>query len=417
MGISSAPELYQRAMEDIFADMEGVEIVMDDLLIHAPTVESHNKILKRVLQKARDVNLRFNPKETKLCQNSVEYVGHVISDKGVRVSEDKVRAVVQMPVPTSIANVQTLLGMVTYTCKFLKDLSAVTEPLRQLIKESNNRGFTWHWDEMHQEAFDKLKKMMTSTPVLRSYSLNEPIIISCDASQSGLGCVLLQNDKPVAYASKALTNAEYAYAQIEKELLAIVFAMKKFHSYIYGRTDVTVETDHLPLIRIFEKPLHQIPLRLQKMKMRVQHYHFTLVAKRGTEIPVADALSRAYISDTDVDQWQVFTTSLTEVKTTASFTDTRLKQLKEETEKDIGLQKLKHVIQAGWPIRRDTDPEVKPYFDYQEEMAEIDGIIFKGERVVIPFSMQKELLEIIHESHLGMVNLSTLFQTHGPYNT
>ena len=110
-------------------------------------------------------------------------------------------------------------------------------------KESHEQGFKWHFDKVHKEAFKKIKDAMTSAPVLRYYSLDEPVVISCNASQCGLGCVLLQNYASVAYGSKDLTDAEYAYAQIEKELLAIVFAIKKFHSYIFGRSDVTVEID------------------------------------------------------------------------------------------------------------------------------------------------------------------------------
>ena len=175
-----------------------------------------------------------------------------------------------MPEPSSIAHVQTLLGMVTYTCKFLPNLSTVTEPLRCLIKESHEHGFRFHFDEVHRNAVAELKKLMTEAPVLKYYSDDEPITISCDASQGGIGAVLMQNGRPIAYASKSLTSAEYAYAQVEKELLAIVFSFKKFHSYVYGRSDITVETDHLPLVRILEKPLHLVPLRLQKMKMTLQ---------------------------------------------------------------------------------------------------------------------------------------------------
>ena len=252
-------------MGEMFADIDGVEIIMNDILIHAPTLEVHNQRLDRVLRRCREQNLKLNPKKTKQCTNNVVYIGHVLSDEGVKIDDEKVKAVVNMPEPTSIDNVHTLLGMVTYTCKFLPNLSSVTEPLRELIKESNKPGFEFHFDEPHKESFEELKRMMTNAPVLRYYSLDEPITVSCDASQSGLGAVLMQGNKPVAYASKSLTKTEYAYAQIEKELLAIVFAYKKFHTYLYGRSDVTVETDHLPLVRIFEKLLHQVPLRLQKM--------------------------------------------------------------------------------------------------------------------------------------------------------
>lgn len=162
------------------------------------------------------------------------------------MDKEKLKAVLEMPEPRNKAEVQTFLGMVTYVCKYLKNLSAITEPLRQLVK---GNGEEFHFDESHRVAFQEVKHLMTTAPVLQYYSLTTPITISCDASQSGLGCVLLQNDSPVAYGSKALTDAEYAYAQIEKEMLAIVFAFKKFHTYVFGRNDITVETDHLPLVK------------------------------------------------------------------------------------------------------------------------------------------------------------------------
>ena len=411
MGVSSAPEIYQRAMGEMFADIDGVEIIMDDILIHAPTLEVHNQRLDRVLRQCREQNLKLNPKKTKLCTNNVVYIGHVLSDEGVKIDDEKVKAVVNMPEPTSIDNVHTLLGMVTYTCKFLPNLSSVTEPLRELIKESNKPGFEFHFDEPQKESFEELKRMMTNAPVLRYYSLDEPITESCDASQSGLGAVLMQGNKPVAYASKSLTKTEYAYAQIEKELLAIVFAYKKFHTYLYGRSDVTVETDHLPLVRIFEKPLHQVPLRLQKMRLSLQHYTFKLIGKSGKDIPVADALSRVFLPDTykelmDNSPYDVYAT---EVRSISAFTPKRQTQLVEETKRDQSLQKLAQVVRTSRPEHRaQLEAEVRVYFDAQEEISEVDGILFKGERVIIPESMRKEMLQIVHESHMGMVRCKQL---------
>ena len=412
MGVSSAPEIYQRAMSELFCDLEGVEIIMDDILIHAPTIELHNQRLEQVLQRCRDRNLKLNPKKTKLCAPEVEYVGHVLTQDGVKVSQEKVKAVVEMPEPKSVENIQTLLGMVTYTCKFLPNLSAVTEPLRQIIKDSSTPGFKFYFDEAHREAFKKLKQMMTSTEVLKFYSLEEPVTVSCDASQSGLGAVLIQGGRPVAYASKALTTAEYAYAQIEKELTAIVFAFKKFHSYLFGRDDITVETDHLPLVRILDKPLHQIPLRLQKMRMALQQYSFRVVGKSGKDIPVADALSRAYLPDTYPDlfkQMNYFKVYATEVRGISAFSPRKQRELLEETSNDPELQKLAKVVKEGWPDHRNKlSPEVRSYYDSKDEISVIDGVVFKGDRVIIPEAMKKDMLTIIHESHLGIVRCKQL---------
>ena len=208
---------------------------------------------------------------------------------------------------------------------------------------------------------------------------------------------------------KSLTSAEYAYAQIEKELLAIVFSCKKFHSYIYGRTDVVVETDHLPLVRIFEKPLHLVPLRLQRMRMTLQQYSFKLVGKSGKDIPVADALSRAYLPNTYpklLQEGSFTNVYAVEVRGTTAFSERRQKQLAAETEKDQQLQKVKQAIANGWTGK--VDPEIRPFAHVQDELSYIDGILFKGDRVVIPSTLREDMVQIIHEGHQGIVRSKQL---------
>ena len=144
-----------------------------------------------------------------------------------------------------------------------------------------------------QETFQKLKQLASSTPVLGYYDLSKPLCLSVDASSKGLGAVLLQDEKPLAYASRALTPTQQQYAQIEKETLAIVYGVQKFHQYIYGRT-TDVETDHKPLQYTLNRPLHEAPLRLQKMMLTWQRYYLKVKYVPGSELSVADALSRWY---------------------------------------------------------------------------------------------------------------------------
>jgi hypothetical protein len=411
MGISVAPEIYQRAMQELFGDIDGCEIIFDDLLLHAHDLESHNKLLKSVLQRARDNNVVFNINKLYLCQPQVEYVGHVLSSDGVKVSPDKVEAVINMPQPCSVSDIQTLLGMVTYTCKFIQNLSSLTEPLRQLMIEGSKPGFRWHWDPCHQKAFEDIKKAMTTTPVLGYYTLNKPITMSVDASQSGLGAVLLQDGRPIHYASKALTASQYNYAQIEKELLAITWGFEKFHTYLYGRSDITVETDHKPLVALKNKPLFQMPLRLQKMFMKIRHHTYNLVHKPGKEIPVPDCMSRLYQKRRlETESEDVFMVNTEEIRSTYSFSSKRLQEVREETKSDPTLQRLTSLLKSPrWPENRSKlNPDLRPYFDFLNELSVVDGIIFKGERVVIPESMRREMLGIIHESHLGMVKCKQL---------
>ena len=165
----------------------------------------------------------------------------------------------------------------------------MTKPLRELTAKDVD----FQWDEPQQAAFDALKAAVTNTPVLRYYNLDEEVTLQCDASQSGLGAALMQNGQPVAYASRALTSAETRYAQIEKELLAVLFAYQRFDAYVYGRANVNVENDQKPLEIIMRKTLDAAPK--QRMLLALQKYDINLRYKRGETMFLADMLSRAYL--------------------------------------------------------------------------------------------------------------------------
>ena len=210
------------------------------------------------------------------------------TDKGLEVDPAKVRAISEMPAPTDKLGVQRLLGLAQYLAKFLPHHSDVTKPLRDLMQSN----VLWVWNEAQQTAFEKLKEMVTRTPVLCYYNLKEEVTLQCDVSKSGLGAALMQNGQPVAYASRALTPAETCYAQIEKELLSIVFACDRFDAFVYGRDLVNLETDHKPLEAIFIKPLAATPKRLQRMLLRLQKYNLQVKYKKGKEMLLADTPSR-----------------------------------------------------------------------------------------------------------------------------
>ena len=233
---------------------------------------------------------QLNSSKVRLRRQEVPFIGHVTTDKGLRADPTKVQAITQMPRPTDVAGVQRLLGMIQYLAKFLPNLSDITKPLRELT----HKEVEWVWDQPQEDAFRKLQEAVTSTPVLRYYNLAEEVTIQCDASQTGLGAALMQNGQPVAYASRALTDAETRYAQIEKELLAIVF---RFDVYIYGRDVVKVESDHQPLKMIMRKPLNDAPKRLQRMLLQLQKYSLNVGYKKGKEMYLADTLSRAYLPE------------------------------------------------------------------------------------------------------------------------
>ena len=212
---------------------------------------------------------------------------------------EKVKAIDQMPPPEDKKGVERLLGLLNYVTKFIPDLSSITQPIRELLKKE----VMFHWDHEQETAFQLIKKRMTSAPVLAFYDVKKPVTVSCDASNFGLGAVLLQGNKPIAYAIRALTDTEKIYAQIEKELLAVVYALEKFNQYVYGKT-VQVESDHKPLESITKKSLCQASPRLQRILLRLQKYDVILNYKSGKEMMIADTLSRACCIDTNTDRME-----------------------------------------------------------------------------------------------------------------
>ena len=217
-GISSAPEVFQRRMHELMEGLQGVEVIADDFVVIGfgdtmkEAAADHDKNLGGLLSRCEQHNVKLNPDKIQFKKDKVPFIGHVATKDGVCVDPVKVQAVLEMPIPEDVAAVQRLLGFAQYLSKFLPRLSDVTKPLRELTQKD----MAWIWDHPQQAAVDKLKQMVTNTPVLGYYSLQEEMTIQCDASQTGLGAALLQNDQPVAYASCALTMAETHYAQIEK---------------------------------------------------------------------------------------------------------------------------------------------------------------------------------------------------------
>ena len=217
--------------------------------------------------------------------------------------------------------------------------------------------------------------------------------LQCDASQSGLGAAILQKGHPVPYASRALTSAEIRYAQIEKELLAIVFACERFDTYIHGKDVVMVETDHKPLETIVRKSLNSAPQRLQRMLLRLQRYNLDIRYKRGKELFLADTLSRAFPPDEEVSE---FVHELEEIDHKALLQDltvsgARWRQIESASADDPVLQELRLTIQRGWPLTRgDVSQCLYPYFDIRDELTVQGTLIFKGQQLVVPASLGVE---------------------------
>ena len=224
-----------------------MEVLRDDMLVvgygdtQHEANNNHNENLLRLLKRTREINLKFNKKKLNLRRSEVNFMGHVLTSDGLKPVADKVKAVAEMPRPTTKQETQSLLGFVNYLTKFLPRLSEVAQPLRELT--TKNARFVW--SSQHDKSFTEVKTLVSAHPVLKYYDMDAEVTIQCNASEKGMGATLLQNGQPVAFASRTLTPVEQRYAQTEKECLAIVCT--KFSQYITRRELITVESDHKPL--------------------------------------------------------------------------------------------------------------------------------------------------------------------------
>ena len=305
--------------------------------------------------------------------------------------ELKITAIEEFPVPENVSKLRTFIGMVNFIAKLIPNLSKELHPLHNLLKKD----VQWTWSNSQEAAFRKIKSLICDYNKLTIFNPHQPIYMENDASDYGLGSVLLQNNKPIAYASRTLTNSERNYAQIEKEMLAINFGLNKFHHYVYGQK-INIITDQKPLTYIVNKPLSKASKRLQSMLLRTQDYDFNLFYKQGTKIPIADALSRSPLKSSE------------QVETINNLSSTPLNQsslekIREAAEKDPVMTSLQRTISEGWPDdKKDLSPELRPYYDFRDEMSLEEGVIVRGERIVVPSSLRYDMKQKIHSGHMGI---------------
>ena len=407
-GISLAPEEFECKLHETLDDLPGVVVLRDDVLVtgygetHEEAVIDHDTNLARLLQRARETNLKLNKSKINLRKSEVKFMRHVITDEGLIPDPDKVKAVEEMPRPTCKKELLSLLGFVNYLSKFLPRLPEVAQPLRNLIAKEA----PFLWSPHHELAFAEIKQLVVNHPVLEFYHHKAEVTLQCDASDYGLGAALLQDGQPVAYASRTLSPVEINYAQIEKDCLAIVFGCQRFDQYLARKDKIHVESDHKPLQTIFKNPIHSAPCRLQRMCLRLLRYNLDVGYKKGSRMYLADHLFRATVGPKNeaekTDEFQVFSTELESLSLfdAIKLSPERLVQLKSCTAQDPVLMTLKTTVLTGWPEDRQQVPiSIRDYWLYREKVSVHNGVLFKSHRVNIP---SEEILSRIHSSHMGI---------------
>ncbi|PFX22499.1 Receptor-type tyrosine-protein phosphatase F [Stylophora pistillata] len=332
------------------------------------------KILCIYLRSAMNTIVHSPRKKFNLSPALSHLWGTDLPKNGVQRDPSKVAAITGMPTPADKAALQRFLGMCQYLSKFCPNLSQTVLPLRDLTRDDTE----FLWSEVHEAAFNSAKTLIASTTVLPYYDVSLPVTPQVDASDSAIGGVLLQEGHPVYFTSHTLSATEKNYAHIEKECLAIVSCMEKWHHYLYGKRDITVHSDHQPLETIFKKPLSRALRSLQRMMLRLQNYEFTVQYKKGKELFVADTLSRASLNGGTqspsrmTQDCDVFRVNLTQMDLSPNLVKPgTMNQIRKETEKDPSLMTVNNMVLGGWPRQKsEVLEEIRAYWDLRDEISE-----------------------------------------------
>lgn len=399
-GLAVSSEIFQKRLMTALEGLDGTICVADDILVFGVGENDgeaeidHERKLEALLNRCQEIGIKLNGAKTELRKKEVTFLGHKITHLGLQIDPEKVEAVTKMQAPQNVKEVQRFAGMVNYLARFLPQLSEIIEPIRVLTMK--DRLFVW--GEKQEEAFAQIKLLVTQAPVLAYYDRTKELQIQCDASKSGIGAVLMQEGKPICFASKALTTTEEKYAVIEKEMLAVLFSLKKFHQYTFGN-HTTVYSDHKPLQSILRKSLDKAPRRLQGMILATQLYDFQVQYCPGREMHIADLLSRSYLpSDSACDSFDhVNAVDYVPVRSE------RLSRMRKATSEDPVLQLLIATVLEGWPEEKmQIPPQIASYFQFRDEIVVNDGLVFKGNRIIVPENMRKEIKEALHVAHIGI---------------
>lgn len=409
-GISSAGALFQSTMDKILHGLENTRAYMDDILIFSKDIKEMTRRVDAVLKRLHEYGVKINSNKSEFFKERISFLGHCLDQNGIHQSKELTKAIVSAPVPLNISQLRSYLGLLNYYGKFLPNLSSLLHPLYNLLQHD----VKWNWSDSCQIAFEKSKALLLKDNVLMPYDPKLDIVVTCDSSSYGVGSVIAHilpdgTERPIAFASRTLTKCESKYSQIEKEALALLFSVKKFHNFLYGRR-FTLVTDHRPLIFLLG-PTKAVPTlaaaRIQRWALALSAYDYNIRYKKGSEISNADALSRLPCSSsepTEEDGEVIFFTITYQLPIT-------YKEIGLATKYDPTMSKVQEYTSNGWPSQV-HDQTLKPYLDKTLQLSCEKDCILWGSRVIIPPTHRKEVLLMLHAEHPGESKMKALARSY-----
>ncbi|KFD64802.1 hypothetical protein M514_23014 [Trichuris suis] len=322
----------------------------------------------------------------------------------------------RLPRPRNIQELHVFIGKINYYAKFLEDFSDDCAILNALRKKN----VAFPWTAEHQQAFERLKEKIVKATLLVHFREDLPVVLATDASQYGVGAVLLHRypggtERPIAHASKTLNAQQKSYSQVEKEPLAVIFGVRKFHRYLYGR-HFELLTDHKPLVSIFS-PSKALPLmtaqRLQRWAIAFMAYSFSIEYKCGKQHNNADALSRMPMGpDIEFDRSEAHWAELTDDDMDSDLFPLTPAEIAMATAKDPILKQVVQYVSAAWPSSPGTLAEqIRPYWNKRGAISLRKGVLLYNtefSRVIVPSELQQKVLKLLHQGHWGVVRMKQI---------
>ena len=397
MGSKIASDIFQKKLDSVYIGLPGVTGIADDMIVYGRTEEEHDRNLILFLERTRSNGLVLNKKKLQFKQKEVSFFGHRWSPNGISPDPKKIDSILRMEFPNDKDTMHSFLGPVNFLNRYTPRMAELCSPLRKLILKDS------HFAPGVQDlaAFEAIKAEFKQKIELPFFDKNKDSVLQTDASKKGFGAVLLQDNHPVYYASRTLTSAEKNYQNLEREAMAAVWGMEKFHYFLYGK-QFFLQTDQKPLVSIFRKHMIDVSPRVQRIAIRAWQYDFIPEYLPGKQNVISDALSRVTpleLQDSDAEK-EILVVNLLQYST---IEQREKDELLQATDKDAELQALKNVISTGWPAKRSKLPaDLHAYWDYRDELTVENGILMKNSKVLIPESLKQKYINKVHSGHMGI---------------
>ncbi|XP_062538768.1 uncharacterized protein K02A2.6-like [Armigeres subalbatus] len=394
-GLVSAPEIFQKVMEEILAGCDGTVCYLDDIYIEGDDLKQHNLRLDNVYERLHERGVILNNEKCIIGVSELQFIGHVISDKGIRPYPSKVDALVSFRRPENASEVKSFLSLANYMHKFINNLATLDEPLRRLTE----RDTQFEWSTEHQTSFEGIKNPLSNEASLGHFNTDHSTSVIVDASPTALGAVLVQTNETgvhrvICYASKSLTRTEKRYCQTEKEALAAVWGVERFQMYLFGKRFDLV-TDCKALQYLFTSR-SKACARIERWVLRLQAFDYSLKHIAG-EKNVADVLSRLSTLEPEPFDYseELF---VNEVATVAAINAAvRWEEIETVSKQDEEIQQLLNKIACDRLFELPTEYRV-----IAQELCQVGNVLMRGDRIVVPKSLRDKVLSLAHEGHPGV---------------